>query len=74
MKRFRRGPLPQGYLDVPPDLVFEVRSEHDRWAKVTEKVAEYLNAGVPVVVVLDPDTETARVHYADAPEVILQRR
>ena len=68
-----RGPLPQGYLDVPPDLVFEVRSEHDRWAKVIEKVAEYLNAGVPVVVVLATATETARVHYADAPEVILQR-
>ncbi|REJ77041.1 MAG: Uma2 family endonuclease [Planctomycetota bacterium] len=65
------GPLPQKYLDVPPDIVIEVRSDHDGWAKVIEKVAEYLNAGVPVDVVLDPETETARVHYADAPEVIL---
>ncbi len=66
-----RGPLPDTYLDVPPDIVFEVRSDSDRWAKVLEKVAEYLNAGVGVVCVLDPDTETARLYYSDKPEVIL---
>lgn len=66
-----KGPFPKGYLDVPPDIVVEVRSESDRWAKVTKKVAEYLDAGVPVVVVLDPETTTARVHYADAPNVNL---
>jgi len=28
------GPLPEGYLDVVPELVFEVRSSTDRWARV----------------------------------------
>src|SRR5262249_46297956 len=27
------GPLPQGYLKVVPELVFEVRSPTDRWAE-----------------------------------------
>jgi Uma2 family endonuclease len=66
-----KGALPDGYLDVIPDLIVEVRSEHDRWKQVLEKVLEYLNAGVPVVCVLDPQTETARLYYPDAPEVIL---
>lgn len=66
-----RGPLPAKHLEVAPDVVVEVRSEHDRWARVHEKVAEYLNADVPVVCVLDPSTRTDRMYYADAPEVIL---
>src|SRR5207244_1669587 len=44
--RVPKGPLPQGYLSVVPDAVFEVRSPDDRWSKITAKVAEYLNAGV----------------------------
>jgi Uma2 family endonuclease len=49
-----KGPLPDSYLDVPPDLIIEVLSPDDRWPKVLTKVAEYLNIGVTVVGVLDP--------------------
>lgn len=70
-QKIAKGPLPDSFLDVPPDIVFEVRSKHDRWAKIHEKVAEYLNANVQVVCVLDPKSETARLYYTDAPEVIL---
>jgi Uma2 family endonuclease len=66
-----KGAIPEGYLDVTPDVVVEVRSENDRWSKILEKVAEYLNAGVAVVCVLDPQTETARLYFPDAPDVIL---
>ena len=55
------------YLDVPPDLVLEVRSIHDRWADLLTKAAEYLAAGVLVVVLLDPDARTATVLVADLP-------
>ncbi len=55
------GPLPQGYLDVVPELVFEVRSPTDKWAKVLVKVAEYLDAGVSVVCVLDQRSETVQL-------------
>lgn len=62
-----RGPLPKGYLPVPPELVFEVRSTGDRWRKINEKVHEYLGAGVVLVCVLDQQTETAHVFHADQP-------
>lgn len=69
--RVPKGPLPQGYLPVSPDVVFEVRSPDDRWSKILAKVAEYLNAGVTVVCVLDPTTQSIHVYYADQPVQIL---
>lgn len=70
--RVPKGPFPAGYLAVPPELVFEVRSPDDRWKMILIKVAEYLEAGVSVVCVLDPEPETIHVYYADKPECILQ--
>ena len=59
------------YLDVPPDLVVEVRSPHDRWAEMVRKAAEYLAAGVLVVLVLDPDPRSATVFGRDqAPQTL----
>src|SRR3712207_8790008 len=34
--KVRKGPLPVGYLPVPPDLVFEVRSPSERRDKLLE--------------------------------------
>ena len=39
---------------IVPDLIVEVRSEDDRWGDILAKVHEYLDAGVVVVIVLDP--------------------
>jgi Uma2 family endonuclease len=66
-----KGPLPEGYPAVPPDLVVEVLSPHDRWPKVLAKVAEYLNAGVAVVAVLDPERRTLHLYEGDQPVRIL---
>ena len=63
-----RGPLPDGFLPAPPDLVVEVRSPTDRWKDIMKKVIEYLDAGVTVVCVLDPTTETARICRSDRDE------
>jgi Uma2 family endonuclease len=63
--RVPRGPLPNTYLSVAPELVFEVRSPGDRWSEITIKVGEYLQAGVKAVCVLDQQTETARVYSAE---------
>jgi Uma2 family endonuclease len=49
-------------LTVPPELVVEVRSPTDRSGDLNIKVGEYQNAGVDVVVVLDPRLEAATVH------------
>jgi Uma2 family endonuclease len=65
------GPLPQGYLQVAPDIVFEVKSPSDRWNQLLHKIAEYLDIGVQVVCVLDPDEEVVRMYYADRSEEVL---
>jgi Uma2 family endonuclease len=56
------GPFPEGYLPVVPELIFEVRSPTDRWSTILAKVAEYLEAGVTVVCVLDQMTERCHVY------------
>ena len=71
-QRLPKGPLPAGYLDVVPELAFEVRSPSDRWSKLLGKVAEYLDAGVTVVCCLDPDDQTLHLYRADQPVVILK--
>jgi Uma2 family endonuclease len=69
--RVPKGPLPPSYLDILPDLVVEVRSPTDRMSEVLAKVAEYLNAGVRIVVVLDPEDGTAQVFDAERPVRVL---
>jgi Uma2 family endonuclease len=59
------GPLPQGYLDVVPELVFEVRSPTDRWSRILTKVGEFLDAGVAIVCVLDQMSETCTVYRGE---------
>ena len=61
----------RGYPNVVPDLVVEVRSPSDRWADLLTKAAEYLAAGVLVVVVLDPETRAAHIFEADRPNRVL---
>jgi Uma2 family endonuclease len=63
--RVPQGPLPAGYLDVVPELVFEVRSPTERWPRLITKAGEYLEAGVNVVCLLDQVSETAQVYRAD---------
>jgi Uma2 family endonuclease len=47
-KKVPKGPLPKKYLDVPPDVAFEIKSPSDIWSDVLAKVTEYLEAGVGV--------------------------
>jgi Uma2 family endonuclease len=47
-----------GYEDIVPDLVAEVVSPHDSAASVEEKVQEWLQAGVRMVLVLHPTTRS----------------
>ena len=72
-QRLPKEQRPKGYPDNPPELVFEVRSPSDRWSNILHKTAEYLNAGVNVVVVIDPESESAHVYFPDQPEHILTK-
>ena len=55
-------PSPRGPLIPPLELVVEVRSPSDTMRQMSDKAYEYLEAGVKVVLVLDPDTESAGVY------------
>src|SRR6185436_20009078 len=52
----------RGFFVGPPDLAIEVVSPTDRFTEVEEKVRDDLNAGTPLVIVVDPRNETAWVH------------
>ena len=70
--RVPAGSLPtRGYLPAPPEVVFAVRSPFDRWPVILTKVAEYLNAGVGVVCVLDDAGESAHVYTDEEPVRVL---
>ncbi len=55
------GDVPAGPIPAP-DLVIEVRSPSDRISQLSAKATEYLEAGVTVVVVIDPDTQSLAVY------------
>ena len=66
--------LPDGFLELAPDLVVEVVSPNDRPSEVREKVAEWLEAGTRMVVVLYPSTQTATVHRPSRDPVTLSEQ
>src|SRR5262245_60598303 len=59
--RVPKGPLPQGYLPVVPELIFEIRSPGDRIGRIYTKIGEYLEAGVSVVCLLDTEAESLTI-------------
>jgi len=67
------GMLTEKCLEIPPDLIFEIRSAHERWSDLLAKVSEYLSAGVSIVSVVDPEEEAVQMHYADKPLRVLRR-
>lgn len=64
-ERLPKGMVPDGLLPIPPDAVVEVRSPSEQWTELFAKVVEYLNAGVKVVIVLDPKSASASVFRPD---------
>jgi Uma2 family endonuclease len=69
-----REKLPRGAPDdveVPPDLVVEVRQTAERLNAVIAKAVEYIEAGVTAVVVLDTVSESAAVFRDEAFPLVL---
>jgi Uma2 family endonuclease len=54
------------YIDGPPILVVEVLSPSDTLEEINDKVEEYLEAGVPIVWVVEPRHSTVTVYRPDA--------
>jgi Uma2 family endonuclease len=65
VERMPDGPSSEGYAHIPPDLAVEVVSPNDLWHELQAKVDEYLEAGVQLVWVIDPEGRTAFVYRRD---------
>jgi Uma2 family endonuclease len=61
----------EGYLETIPALVVEIRSKNDTNAEVSEKMADYITAGVRTVWVADPGRRTLTVHRSGEPPLEL---
>lgn len=55
----------RGYAALVPDLVAEILSPEDRPGEVLTKVGEWLEAGVRLAWVIDPDRRVASVYRDD---------
>jgi Uma2 family endonuclease len=62
IERMPDGPTSDGYAHIPPDLAAEVVSPNDLWHEVIAKVDEYLEAGVTLVWVIDPEARSVHVY------------
>jgi Uma2 family endonuclease len=61
-------------VDGPPILAVEILSPSDKQEEITDKVQEYLNAGVPLVWVIDPVFRTVLVHRSGAEPKLFNTR
>jgi Uma2 family endonuclease len=59
----------EGYLETIPHVVVEVRSKNDTLAALNRKAADYLNAGVVVVWVVDPLNRNVLEHRQGAAQM-----
>jgi Uma2 family endonuclease len=63
----------EGFLETIPELVVEVRSKNDTVAEIDQKVADFLKAGVAIVWVVEPATETVAEHRSEQPTKTLTK-
>jgi len=70
--RLPGGTIPQGNFPVAPEVCVEVRSPHDRWSEINQKVSEYFAVGVQEVWVIDPECRRVHVYFADTEPDVLE--
>jgi Uma2 family endonuclease len=68
----RETAVPDGHSRVVPDLVVEVISPNDGASEMMGRIRDFLDAGVPLIWVVDPDTRTVQVLRGDGTGVILK--
>ena len=60
------------FPELAPDLVVEVVSPDDRPGETLAKIGDWLEAGVQMVWVIDPERRLARTYRADGTESVLR--
>jgi Uma2 family endonuclease len=69
--RLPSGAARRGYFQGAPDLAVEVISPNDLYTEVDEKVAEWLEHGCQMVLVVNPRRQTVAVHRPGQPVRVL---
>jgi Uma2 family endonuclease len=64
---------PEGYLVTIPELIVEIRSKNNTTTEIATKVADYLKAGVQLVWVIDPESDTVTEHRPNAKPKAFQK-
>ncbi|MEX2213332.1 MAG: Uma2 family endonuclease [Phycisphaeraceae bacterium] len=72
--RLPRGPLPDAYPPLAPEVVFEVKSPSDSVKQMTVKAGEYLDAGVLQVCLVDPSIQRVSVLSVNAEPFSLKEK
>lgn len=62
VRRAAQGSRRRGFIPGAPDLAVEIRSADATLAELSAKAQEYLDAGARLVWVVDPPSQTVRVH------------
>lgn len=70
-ERLPTGAVGRGYFLGAPDLAVEVISPNDLYTEVDEKVAEWLEHGAAMVLVVNPRRKAVAVHRLGQPVLIL---
>jgi Uma2 family endonuclease len=63
--RLPDGLVPRGITNIRPDLAVEVISPGDYYYEVEEKIADYYDAGIPLIWIVSPQTRTVMVYRPD---------
>ena len=63
--RLPKEEIPEGHTGIPPDLAVELVSPKDLFYEVDRKTSEYLQAGVRLVWVANPDTRIVYIYRKD---------
>jgi Uma2 family endonuclease len=69
--RERLPELPEGYITLPPDLAVEVVSPGDHYSRIQKKLRHYLERGVRLVWIVDPEDRSVTVYRSEKQAMIL---
>lgn len=70
LRRYKQGG--ERYPSIGPDLIVEVLSKSNTRAEIARKLDEYFAAGTRLAWVVDPKTETVRVHRSPRKSAVLR--
>jgi Uma2 family endonuclease len=66
------NPDPDGFLPLAPDFVIELRSASDRLNPLQDKMQEYIDNGVRLGWLLNPQDQTVAIYRSDQTVEVLQ--